>query len=258
MVFTVDVGNTNIVISAYKDNVLTFSSRIATNISKMADQYAIEIKNIIELYNYKCNDFDGAIISSVVPALIPTLKVAVKRALDVDPYIVGPGIKTGLNIKIDDPSILGADLVCGAVGALEKYKSPMIIVDLGTSTTISAINRNNEFLGGSIYPGVVISLETLSDKAANLPHINLVFDENSKVIGPGSISAMKSGMVLGTASMIDGMVERYREEIGDDAVCIVTGGLAGGIVKHCRTKNLIHDRNIVADGLYALYLKNAK
>ncbi len=256
MILTVDVGNTNIVLGGYENDKLKFMSRIATEASKMEDQYAIDFCDIFKLYGYKSGQFDGAIISSVVPPLVPVLKRALEKLLRCKVFIVGPGIKTGLNIKIDNPGSTGADLVCAAVGALNKYTTPCIIFDLGTATTISAINDNGEMIGGSIVPGVKVSLNALSSLTAQLPHIDTELTGNV-VIGTNTIDAMKSGIVLGTASMMDGMIERYREILGKNAVVIVSGGLATSIVPHCKTEVII-DSNLLIDGLYLLYKKNAE
>jgi type III pantothenate kinase len=256
MVFTVDVGNTNIVLGAYKDDKLVFTSRIATEASKMEDQYAIEFADIIKLYGYKPSDFNGAIISTVVPPLITVLESAVKKLLKCKVIIVGPGIKTGLNIKIDNPASLGSDLVCSAVGAMKKYKPPFIIFDLGTATTITAVDKTGALLGGSIIPGVRISLNALSRSTAQLPHINTELEGNI-VIGANTIDSMKSGIVLGTASMMEGMIDRYKKILGEDTAVLATGGLAPSIAKHCR-RQLIIDPDLLSDGLYIIYKKNAK
>ncbi len=168
---------------------------------------------------------------------------------------MGPGIKTGVNIKIDDPAALGADLVCGAVGAMEKYDPPCIIFDLGTATTISAIDRNRFFLGGSIIPGVKVSLKALSSTAAALPDINTELS-GDVLIGTNTVDCMKSGSIIGTASMMDGMAVRYKEAIGQDAAVIATGGLASSILPFCREKFIL-DETLLIDGLYVLYKKNA-
>ena len=158
MVFTVDAGNTNIVLGAYdNDEKLAFTARIATEASKTEDQYAVIFYQLITLNGLDRSGFDGAIISTVVPSLVTPLKNAIKKLLGVDALVVGPGIKTGLNIRLDNPAILGADLVCGAVGALLKYKPPLIIFDFGTATTISGIDSAGAFLGGSIIPGINVS-----------------------------------------------------------------------------------------------------
>ncbi len=256
MILTVDVGNTNIVLGAFENDKLKFTSRVATEASKMEDQYAIEFASILKLYGYKPSHFDGAIISTVVPPLITVLKTAVSKLLKCRVLVVGPGIKTGLNIKIDNPAILGADLVCAAVGALKKYKPPMMIFDLGTATTITAIDKTGALLGGSIFPGVRVSLSALSSATAQLPHISTELDSDI-VIGSNTIDSMKSGLVLGTASMMEGMVDRYREILGEDTLVLATGGLAAGIVKCCR-RDVTLDPDLLSDGLYAIYKRNTE
>lgn len=255
MVFTVDVGNTNIVLSGYENDELKFVSRIATEVSKMEDQYAMDFKNILKLYGYEPNQVEGAIISTVVPPLASTLKAALNKLFKCRILNVSAGIKTGLNIKIGNPAALGSDLVCGAVGALAKYPAPLIIFDMGTATTISAIDRNGVFLGGSILPGVKVSLKALSANAANLPDIDTELAAEI-VIGTNTIDSMCSGIILGNASMIDGMIDRYKDILGEDATVIATGGIAPSIVKHCRRKVIVDD-SLLSDGLYLIYKKNA-
>ncbi len=254
MILTVDVGNTNIVLGGYKEDKLIFTSRIATETSKTEDQYAVEILGIMSLYKYNPENFDGVIISSVVPPLISILKRALKKLIKCKVLVVGPGIKTGLNIKIDNPAALGADLVCSAVGVIKKYGYPCILFDLGTATTISAINDKGEMLGGSIIPGVKVSLNALSSKTAQLPYIDTEL-ESDVVIGSNTVDCMKSGIVLGTASMIDGMIARYKEVLGENAKVVVSGGLASSIAIHCKTQ-LVIDDNLLLDGLYEIYKKN--
>lgn len=255
MVFTIDVGNTNIVLGAFKNDKLVFTSRIATQSHYTEDQYAITLADIIRLYDFDPKAFSGAIISSVVPSLIGVLKNAVKKLMGINALVVGPGIKTGLNIRLEDPAILGADLVCGAVGALAKYKAPLIIFDFGTATTISAIDKNGNFLGGSIIPGVNVSLKALSSSAALLQDIG-AGNGSPEVIGTNTPDSMRSGVILGNASMVDGMVERYREKLGENAKVVATGGLAGTIIKHCKTPDITLDDDLLLDGLYTIYKKN--
>lgn len=256
VILTVDVGNTNIVLGGFENDILKFTSRMATQASKMEDQYAIEFADIIRLYGYKPSHFDGAIISTVVPQLIPVLKSALKKLFKCKVIVVGPGLKTGLNIRIDNPAILGSDLVCAAVGALKKYTPPLIIFDLGTATTISAIDKNGVFLGGSIFPGVKVSLDALSRSTAQLPYISTEL-ESETVIGANTIDSMKSGIVLGTASMMEGMIDRYRAILGEETTVLATGGLAPSIAVHCH-RDVIIDSDLLSDGLYAIYKKNAE
>lgn len=255
MVFTIDVGNTNIVLGAFKNDKLVFTSRIATHSHYTEDQYAITFADIIRLYDCDPKVFSGAIISSVVPSLVGVLKNAVKKLMDITALVIGPGIKTGLNIRLEDPAILGADLVCGAVGALAKYEAPLIVFDFGTATTISAIDKKGCFLGGSIIPGVNVSLKALSSSAALLQDIG-AGNGTPEVIGTNTPDSMRSGVILGNASMVDGMVERYRQELGENACVVATGGLAGIIIKHCKTPDIILDDNLLLDGLYTIYKKN--
>ena len=254
MIFIVDAGNTNIVLGGFENDKLVFLSRIATQTALTADEYAIKFTDVLKLYGHSVKDIDGAIISSVVTPLTTVLKRAVKLLTGQKVLNVGPGIKTGVNIKIDDPSALGADLVCAAVGAMEKYSPPCIIFDLGTATTISAIDSKRYFRGGSIVPGIKVSLKALSSAAAALPDVNV--DLNCKtLIGTNTIEAMQSGSIIGTASMMDGMILRYKEIIGEDAAVIATGGLAAAVVAHCKEK-IILDETLLIDGLYSLYKKN--
>lgn len=255
MILTVDVGNTNIVLGGFKGNKLLFVSRLQTNKYKMADEYTIQFKSLLDLYGFSPNEFEGAIISSVVPPLLPTLKQSIKQLFKCKVITVSPGTKTGLNIITDNPAILGADLVCGAVGAMARYQMPCIIIDLGTATKFSVMDKNACFLGVSIMPGINISLDALSKRTAQLPHIE--FSEAHDVIGTNTVDSMLSGVVFGTASMIDGMIGRIEHELGEKATVVVTGGLAGNIIPHCKSE--IHvDQDLLLYGLLEIYHKNVK
>ncbi|MDD2956071.1 MAG: type III pantothenate kinase [Oscillospiraceae bacterium] len=258
MILTIDIGNSNITIGAYRDDQeqRLFLSRIGTDRKKMPDEYAIMINSILRLHGHRAEDLDGAIISSVVPPLSASLKSAIRRLKDIRILTVGPGIKTGLNILLDNPAQLGADLACVSVAAMDKYPLPSIVLDMGTATTISALDRSGNFLGGSIIPGVRISLEALTARTAQLPQIELDHPPQS-VIGSNTIDSMKSGVMYGTAGMIDGMIRRYRAQLGDDLTVIATGGLAPAIVCLCENK-VILDEDLLLDGLYLLYRKNTK
>jgi len=254
MVFVIDVGNTNIVLGCYEDGALKFVSRMATDVSRMEDQYAIEILNILTLYKCTPNCVEGAIISSVVPPLTPILREALKKLLGCQVFVVNPELKTDLVIKIKQPSILGSDLICASVAAIRQFPLPCIIADLGTATKIMALDKDGAFLGCSIMPGVNISLEALSSRTAQLPQINL--ESVTEVIGTTSIDSMKSGIVFGTAGMIDGMIDRYQKILGDDVSLVATGGISNVIVPYCTHKIEINP-TLVLDGLYEIYRKNA-
>ncbi len=253
MVLTVDVGNTNIVLAAYDSEQQVFMSRMETETNKTADQYAIAFNSILHLYHCPTDAFDGAIISSVVPPLQPALKTALSRLLGCRVLTVGPGLRTGLNIRIDNPSSVGADLVCDVVGAMKKFRPPVIVFDLGTATKILAVDRSGSFIGGSIMPGIGISLHALSTRTAQLPHIDL--DEAHNVIGTGTVDCMRSGIVYGTACMMDGMIAKYRAILGDDASVVATGGFASVIIPYCETKIALAP-TLVSDGLYCIYRRN--
>ncbi len=252
MILAVDIGNTNIVIGGFEQDKLKFVSRISTDKKLMKDQYKVQFNQILQLYGHDKSEFTGAIISSVVPPLLPTVKGAVAELLKCEVTTVSPGTKTGLNIKIDNPAVLGSDLVCAAVGAIKNYEYPCIIVDLGTATKFSAIDKNASFIGASILPGISISLDALSEKTAQLPHIN--FSDTSVVIGKNTVESMKSGIVFGTASMIDGMIDRFIKEMGECSV-VATGGFAKSIIPYC-SHDIKVDEDLILLGLYEIYRKS--
>jgi len=253
MLLCVDIGNTNIVLGAYDDDKLQFVARCVTDKKRTADQYAVELCAILALHSCGRDVFDGAIISSVVPPLLPAIKEAIRIALGCKAMTVSPGVKTGLNIKIDNPAILGSDLVCGAVAAITAYKPPCVLIDMGTATKISGIDKFGSFVGCSILPGIGISLDALSSGTAQLPHIE--FDTASNIIGTNTIDSMRSGVVFGTASMIDGMIRKYRSVLGEDATVIATGGFSSVIIPFCETQINV-DPYLVLDGLRTIYYKN--
>lgn len=256
MILAVDIGNTNITVGLYKNDALMLVSRAATDRSRMPDQYAVEFSGIFELYGIKPSNFSGAIISSVVPELTGNIKTAIELVTGKSPLVLGPGVKTGLNILIDNPAQLGADLVAGAVGAVEKYDMPCLVLDLGTATKISVLDSSGKYRGCTIAPGVRISLNALSSGTSQLPSISL--EAPHSAIGTNTIASMQSGMVLGTAAMLEGMCERLEEALGEKVKTIVaTGGIAGDIVKYCRM-DVICDRDLVLDGLKVIYDKNKK
>ncbi len=253
MLLAIDIGNTNIVLGGISEDKIYFIARLYTEKRMSYDQYTIQIKNILDIYNINIKNIDDCIISSVVPPVLDAIKQAVKTLVKKDPMIIGPGIKTGLNILMDNPAQLGSDLVVNSVACLNEFKPPLIIIDMGTATTISVIDKNKNYIGGCIIPGVKISLNALSSMTAQLPHISL--DEPKKTIGTNTIDCMKSGIVLGSASMLDGMIDRIEEDLGSDATVIATGGIANHIIPFCK-KDIIYDDNLLLKGLYIIYIKN--
>ncbi len=256
MLLAIDVGNTNVVIGCItEDGEITNVFRMESDIMKTDDEYAVNIKLILELHNIDKDLFTGAIISSVVPPLISVFKSAVKHVIGVDALVVGSGIKTGLNILLDNPAQMGSDLVAGAVAAVNLYKLPAIVYDMGTATTISAIAENADFLGGVIVPGLALSLNALSSRTSQLPKVPI--EAPKSCIGKNTIDSMKSGAIFATCAMVDGMIDRIEDEIGQSATVIATGGLAKCIVPYCR-HDIICDDNLLLKGLYILYNKNKK
>lgn len=256
MVLTIDIGNSNIVMGGYIDNELHFVSRITTDSIQTEDEYAVVFKNLFELNEIKNIKFSGAIISSVVPKLVPVLKGAIYKISGCHAMSVSPGVKTGVNIKTDDPSILGADFVCAAAGAIANYKLPAIIIDMGTATKIFAVLEGGELIGTSIMPGVNISLDALAGRTAQLPHIGI--EGNPPVIGTNTVDSMRSGIIYGTACMIDGMVDMYKKEIGKENITLIsTGGIAESIIKYCKN-DIVLDEMLVLEGLRHIYNKNVR
>lgn len=253
MLLAIDIGNTNITLGAYNDASLSFTARIATNHNMTADQYAVEIKNILALHGLDYKKIDNCIISSVVPPLSSAVKNAVVTLCNIVPLVVGPGIKTGLNIKIDNPAQLGADLVVSAVGAVAEYTLPCIIIDMGTASTVSVIDKNAQFLGGVIAAGVGLTLKALTENTSQLPSIDITAPKS--VIGKNTVDSMSSGLVFGTAAMLDGLIERISDELGETPTVIATGGLSRDIISHCK-KDIIYNENLLLDGLKEIYEKN--
>lgn len=253
MILALDMGNTNIVVGGIDNEKTYFVERITTDLVKTSLEYAVSIKNILEIHHTDVSVIQGAIISSVVPPLNAALSSAIKKILGFRPKLVGSGMKTGLNIHMDDPKSVGSDLIVGAVAALLEYPCPLIVIDMGTATTICAVDKSGSYIGGIIYPGLKISLETLASKTAQLPNISL--DIPDRVIGKNTIQCMRSGIIYGSAGMLDGILDRMTLELGEDAVIIATGGLSRFITPLCR-HTIIYEEDLMLKGLLALYNKN--
>lgn len=254
MILAIDVGNTNIVLGGIENGKASFISRLSTDTGKTEDEYAIQIKMIAELNRVNTDSFDGAIISSVVPQIITTLKAAVWKVTGHTPLIVGPGIKTGLDIKIDNPAQLGSDIVVGAVAAIAHYPLPLMVIDMGTATTICVVDKHACYRGGVIIPGVKVAMESLTRNAAQLQSIGL--EAPRKTIGTNTTDCMRSGVVFGNAAMIDGLIDRMSREIDGTPTVIATGGLAPRIIPHCSHEIIINDELLLI-GLEIIFHKNA-
>lgn len=253
MILAVDIGNTNIVLGGFFNDELKFVARIATNANKTEDEYATKIRSILAIHHVDKSEIQGAIISSVVPPLNSVMKKAIKFIYDVEPIMVGPGIKTGINVQCDNPTSVGADLICACVAAHHIYGSPSLIVDMGTATKMMLMDASGAFIGVSIIPGVGMGLKALASDTAQLPQISL--EAPKSVIGKNTVDCMKSGVVFGNACLIDGMIDRFNEEMGIDLDVYATGGLSSTIVRHCKHEITL-DENMVLKGLNILYKKN--
>lgn len=254
MILAIDVGNTNIVIGGYYNGKFEFVSRINTDRNRTEDEYIILLRDIIRSKSYKNEDIKGAIVSSVVPQTTYILKNALDVAFNLETVIVSMNINTGITVKRADPNQVGADFICGLVGAVDKYKLPCLVIDFGTATKTSVINENKEFIGASIMPGIKISLDALANKTAQLPNIDLQLPPNS-IMGNNTIDCMKAGVIYGNACMVDGIIKMHKEELGENITVVATGGLAKHIIEHCK-ENIIYDENLLLDGLNKLYKMN--
>ena len=255
MILAVDIGNSNIVLGGIQGDNIAFEARLRTEPTKTSDEYCIDVKIILDVYGFKREDVEGAIISSVVPQVLNSIKTAIKKLTGKTALVVGPGLKTGLNIRVENPSQTGADLVVGSVAALREHKPPLIVVDMGTATTISVLDDSGALIGGCICPGVKISLDALTERPALLPGLQL--DQPRKAIGRNTIDCMRSGIMMGNACMLDGMVQRMEEELGQKATVVITGGIAKFVAPMCRTP-MVYDKDLLLKGLAFLYRENVK
>ena len=255
MILTIDIGNSNIVVAGVEGDDIVFEARLRTDSTKTSDEYCIDLKMILEVYGINAGKIEGSIIASVVPQVLNSVQTAIKKLTGKAALVVGPGLKTGLNIRVENPSQTGADLVVGAVAALREHKPPMIIVDMGTATTIMVLDKDGAFIGGAIAPGVKISLDALTDRTALLPGLQL--DQPKKAIGRNTIDCMRSGIMMGSACMLDGMVERMEAELEAKATVVVTGGISKFVIPMCKTP-MIYDKDLLVKGLAVLYRENKR
>ena len=255
MILTVDVGNSNIVLGGVEGDSIVFEARLRTDSTKTSDEYCVDLKMLLEVHKIAVDTIEGAIIASVVPQVLNSMQTAIKKLTGKTSLVVGPGLKTGLNIKIENPSQTGADLVVGSVAALREHKPPMIIVDMGTATTMVVLDESGALIGGAISPGVKISMDALTERTALLPGLQL--DQPKRAIGRNTIDCMRSGIMMGTACMLDGMISRMEAELGQPATVVVTGGIARFVIPMC-SKPMIYDKDLIVKGLAALYCDNKR
>ena len=253
MILAIDMGNTNIVIGCVDDEKIYFEERLSTDRSKTALEYAIGFKTVLELYDIDGQQIEGAIISSVVPPLTNVIKSAVEKIVGITPLVVGPGVKSGLNLHMDNPKTVGSDLIVDAVAASTEYGYPVIIVDMGTATTLSVVDQNRNYVGGAILPGLRLSVDSLAQRTSQLFNVSL--EVPPRAIGKNTSDCLKSGIVIGNAACIDGMIDRMEEELGYKTTIVATGGLAHVVIPECK-HDIIIDDNLLLKGLKIIYDKN--
>ena len=253
MILAIDIGNTNIVIGCCDDEKIYFIERLSTNIPKTELEYAISFKNVLEIYGIDPAQIEGGIISSVVPPITNIVRSSAEKVLGKPVKIVGPGVKTGLNILMDNPAQVGSDRIVNAVAAINEYPVQLIIIDMGTATTFCVVDDKKNYIGGMILPGVRISLDALTSRTSQLSRISI--EAPKKTIGKNTIDCMKSGIIHGNAACIDGMVQRIEKELGQKATVLATGGLAKKIVPYCE-QDIVIDDELLLKGLRLIYNKN--
>ena len=253
MILTIDIGNSNITLGGFVGDALSFCAHISTDANATSDDYACRILNLLALYGVEKNQIKGAIVASVVPQLNSVIADTVRLIAATDAIFVGPGVKTGIGILCDSPSTVGADLIAAAVAAHAIYGDPSLIIDMGTATKMTVVNKNGAFIGTSIMPGVMMGIDALSNGTAQLPKV--APNAPACIVAKNTADCIKSGIVYGTASMIDGMIERINEELGEELDVYITGGYAPVVAPYCKHK-MTSDENLVLKGLNIIYKKN--
>lgn len=253
MILVMDVGNTNISIGIYQEEHLKQHWRLKTDTLKTEDEYAMQLSTLFTHTGLAFKDIQGIIISSVVPPIMFSLEMMCRKYFSIEPIVVGPGVKTGLNIKCENPREIGADRIVNAVAAIQEYGSPLIVVDFGTATTYCYIDESGDYLGGAIAPGISISMEALFTKASKLPRIEIARPQS--VIGKNTVSSMQVGIVYGYVGQVEGIVQRMRQQSKEDALVVATGGLANMIAKESNIIDVV-DPFLTLKGLYLIYKRN--
>ena len=255
MLLVTDIGNTNIVFGGISQGEIRFQARIATDRQKSSDQFAMTFLKLMAVYGIEADQIEDCIISSVVPPVLNAVRTGLQKILNLRPMVVGPGLKTGLNIRVDNPAQVGSDRIVAAVGALIDHEAPLILLDLGTATTFEVVGRGNIYLGGCIIPGVRTALDGLISHSAQLPSISLETPE--KTIGTNTVECMRSGVLCGTAAMIDGMIGRIEQELGEPAQVLATGGIAPLVIPLC-LRQIGLEEDMILRGLEVIYRKNCR
>ena len=255
MLLTIDIGNTNIKYGVFDGKNLVASFRVSSRISRTADEYGSVLVNLLDTKGIKTKDIKGVIVSSVIPNLNYTICHMCEYFFGKTPMLIGPGVKTGLNVKADNPKEVGADIIVNSVSAYKKYGGPIIVIDFGTATTFDVINGKGELIGVVIAPGIKTSLESLSSKTAQLPMVEI--DAPKTIIGKNTKHCMQAGIVFGFAGLVDNIIKKIKQEMNEDNVSVVaTGGLGEIIAKEVKAINKV-DRTLTLEGLRFIYELNS-
>lgn len=255
MIIAVDVSNTLATLGCLEEHSgeILFTGQLSSDRARTADEYAVLFHNLFILHGMDPHMAEGCILSSVVPPLTPLVRQSLERITGKKVMVVGAGVKTGLNILIDNPAQLGSDMVAMAVAALALYPKPVMIFDLSTATTLSVLDAKGSYLGGMIMPGATLGMEALSNSTAQLPHIS--FEPPRRLIGTNTVECMKSGYIYGAAAMLDGVIQRVEEKLGEKAAVVATGGQGADIVRYCKRK-MLYEPNLRLIGLQLIYKRN--
>lgn len=257
MVLTINIGNTNITVAGYAQDTLRFCGRLHAELSVTSDEYAMLLRDLLSLYRTSPDEIRGAIIGSVVPSLTGRLLAALQLLSKVRVLIVGPGLKSGLKLRLDNPAQLGAELLCGAVAAMEDTSGPLVVISADTAISMMAVNSRQELVGGVILPGPQLSLASLVKNTAQLPQVDLLAPIPGSVLGKNTAACLHSGIILGTASLLDGMAARFCQELGPQTRFYATGNLPATIREACGI-HIIYRETLISDGLYRIWQRNRK
>ena len=257
MILTVNIGNTHITISTYKEGALHFSGKLSASTASTADEYAIRLIHLLTLHQSSPQQIEGVMLASVVPALTGKLISALRMLTSVRIMTVGSGLKSGLKLRLDQPAQLGAELLCGVVAAMAEGPAPMAVIFSDTALSIMGVNAQKEMVGGVILPGPQLSMASLVQNTAQLPQVDLTAPAPPSVLGKNTAACLQGGLLIGTACMLDGLAERFRAELGPDTRFYATGNLPVTLRKACRTP-ILYREHLVSDGLYRIWLRNRK
>lgn len=256
MILALNIGNTHILLGVWQQDQLLFRATLSAETSRSTDEYAIQLLSLFSLHGLRPDQLEGAILSSVVPSLTARLRQAVQQLCQLRVMTVGPGLKSGLAIRIDNPAQLGSELVCAAIGALETFQPPLVVITMDTAISMMAIDARRQLLGGVILPGPEVSLEALIRRTAQLPQVDLEAAP-AGVIGTNTTLSLQAGAVLGTATLLDGMLARFSAEMGGPVTAVCTGRMHRSILAACATP-LEYDQDLILRGLWRIYLKNRR